>query len=49
MLLFRRNEENPEIALPGLPLPPKPATPAKAPASHRPARRGRAYGSRQRK
>jgi len=46
LLLFRRNEENPQIALPGLPLPPKPAKPEPTPRRHAPKRRG--HGSRQR-
>lgn len=49
LLLFRRNPEEPQIALPGLPLPPKPEKPAAAPAARRhKARPKHSYGSRQR-
>ena len=46
VLLFRRNPEDARLALPGLPLSPKPAKPA--PAAHRAAPRRRGFGSRQR-
>lgn len=47
VLLFRRNEEDPRIALPGLPLPPKPPKPAPSQGPRRP-RDKHGYGSRRR-
>ncbi|MBI5548225.1 MAG: ribosome assembly RNA-binding protein YhbY [Deltaproteobacteria bacterium] len=45
ILLFRRHPEDPQIALPGLPLPPK--KPAPPPAAKRPGK-SHAFGSRRR-